>query len=101
MAPMLSVSVRVGIAMCPSPITRRESGRQWPAQPLADGAPHDPVLVGGREPRELLGEQRDGLPPRAGQPRPVRPPEDAPRPERVDDLAKMLVQPAVRVRLRG
>src|SRR5262249_59967360 len=75
----------------------QRSARKLPAEPVAERAPHDQLLVLRRQPGQLFGEHRDALFPRARHPRDVRPPEHAVRAERVVELADVAVNVAIRV----
>src|SRR6266545_7776462 len=95
MAPILSVSVRVCI------ILLRDRSWQRPAEKLADAAPHDPLLVRGGEPRQLLREQGDRLAVAARQAREIGTPEHPLRPEGIIDAPDVRVERAMRVGLGG
>src|SRR5712692_474715 len=73
--------------------------RMLPADPLADRPPHDQFLVAALEPRQLVGEHRDALPVAARHPGDVGAPEAPRRAEGVENLADVLVDVAIRVRL--
>src|SRR2546426_9045964 len=73
--------------------------RQLPVEPVAERAPHDQLFVLRREPRQLLGEHRDALLPRARHPRDVGPPEHSLRAKGVVELPDVSVDVAKRIRL--
>src|SRR5713101_1824030 len=73
--------------------------RQLPVEPVAERAPHDQLFVLRRQPRQLLGEHRDALLPRARHPSNVGPPEHALRAEGVVELPDVSVDVAIRIRL--
>src|SRR5262245_51400914 len=75
------------------------SARQLPAQPVAEGAAHDQLLVASAEPGQLLREHRHALPPRAGHTRDVSTPEHPIRSERLVELLDLVVDVAIRVGL--
>src|SRR5437899_5178943 len=72
-----------------------------PADPVANGAAHDELEITPAEPRQLFGEQRHALAPRAGHARDVGAPEPARGAEGVIELAQLVVDVAKRVRLIG
>src|SRR5712691_3413048 len=72
-----------------------------PADPVANGAAHDELEITPAEPRQLFGEQRHALAPRAGHARDVGAPEPARGAEGVIELAQLVVDVAKRVRLVG
>src|SRR6266571_9230548 len=73
--------------------------RQLPVDPVAERAPHDQLFVLRRQPRYVVGEHRDTLPPRARHPRDVGPPEHSLGAEGVVELLDMPVDVAIRIRL--
>src|SRR5262245_11016627 len=80
--PFLRSAVASVIPAMPPPTTRTlptaaMSVGQLPADPAAQGAAHDQLLVGGRQPGQLLGEHRHALAPCALQARDVGAPEHA------------------------
>src|SRR5215467_11934759 len=77
------------------PVGARASALKLPAEPVAERASHDQLLVLGRQPGQLFGEHGDALLPRARHPRDVRPPEHPIRAERVVELADMAVDVAI------
>ena len=81
--------------------TSSPSSRQVPAEPRAEGAPHDQLFVLRRQPRQFLREHRHALPPRDRHARDVGPPEHALGPEGVVKLPNVSVDVAVRIRLGG
>src|SRR5947199_352749 len=72
---------------------------QLPVEPRAERSSHDQLLVAGRQPRQLLGEQRHALTPRARHPRDVGAPEHPFGAERVVDLPEISVDVAIRIGL--
>src|SRR4051812_29091709 len=72
----------------------------FPAQPVAHAASHDPLEIVYAEPRHFFGEYSYALAQGARQPRDVRAPEHAPRPEAVVHALDVRMQPAVRVTIR-
>src|SRR5437899_877620 len=72
-----------------------------PAEPVTYGAAHDELEITPAEPRQLFGEQRHALAPRAGHARDVGAPEPARGAKGVIKLAQLVVDVAVRVRLVG
>src|SRR5215467_948825 len=77
----------------------RQLTRQLPAQPLADGAAHDELLVTGRQPGHLLREHGHALLPRAGHARDVRAPEHPLGAEGFVELSDVAVDVAMRIGL--
>src|ERR1041384_5075108 len=73
--------------------------RALPAQPVYDGPAHHALEVAALQPRQLLGEHRHALAPRARHARDVGAPEAAVGPERLEDLAQIAVDVRVGVRL--
>src|SRR5262245_51092868 len=72
-----------------------------PAQPVTDRAAHDQLEVAALEPRQLLGEQRHALTPRAGHARDVRAPEEARGAERVVEPVQIVVDVRERIGAPG
>src|SRR5262245_55117840 len=72
-----------------------------PAQPVADRAAHDQLEVAALEPRQLLGEQRHTLAPRAGHARDVRAPEESRGAERVIEPVEIVVDVRERIGAPG
>src|SRR6186713_33156 len=72
-----------------------------PADPVANGTAHDELEITTAEPRQLFGEQRHALAPRAGHARDVGAPEPALGAERVVEPMQVVVDIAERVRLIG
>ena len=77
----------------------RRSTRQFPANPVANGAAHHQLEVAALEPRHLLGEHRHALLPRARHAGDVGAPEAALRTEGLDDLLRIFVDVAIGVGL--
>src|ERR1700730_13179456 len=73
------------------------AGGKWPADPVAQGLPHDEVEVAALQPRQLLGEQGHALPPRARHAGDVRAPEHSLGTERVETAMQVRMQAAERV----
>src|SRR3989442_6849661 len=73
--------------------------RPLPTQPRAERPSHDQLLVAGRQPRQLLGEQRHALTPRARHPRDVGAPEHPVGAEGIVDLPEVAVDVAERIGL--
>src|SRR5262249_51409288 len=80
------------------PLRRVLSG-PLPAEPVADGIPHDQLLVASLEPGQLFREHRHALPVRARHAGDIGAPEAALRAERVKDLPNILVNVAVGIGL--
>src|SRR6267378_86892 len=76
-------------------------GGKWPADPVAQGLPHDEVEVAAFEPRQLFGEQGHALPPRARHAGDVRAPEHPLGAERVETAVQVRMQTAERVFVLG
>ena len=68
--------------------------RQLPADPVAQGPAHHQLEVAAREPGQPLGEHRHALAVAPRHPRDVGAPEEAPRPEGVEDPAQPVVDVA-------
>src|SRR6058998_1715019 len=79
----------------------RSSLRQLPAEPVADRAAHDQLLVAARQPRQLLREHRHALPPRARHARDVGAPEHPRGAERLVEPADVRVDVPIRIWLGG
>src|SRR5947199_199374 len=77
----------------------RSSLRQLPAEPVADRAAHDQLLVAARQPRQLLREHRHALPPRARHARDVGAPEHPRGAEGVVDPPQVTVDVAIGIGL--
>src|SRR5262245_61013467 len=78
---------------------RPPSRCELPAEPVADRAPHDELLVLLGQPGQLLGEHGHALLPRDRHPRDVGSPEQPLRAEGVVELPDVAVNVAIRVRL--
>src|SRR5205085_2734419 len=72
-----------------------ESGRQFPAEPVADRAAHHQFEVAPLQPRHLFCEHRHALLPRARHAGDVGAPEAAFRPEGLDILLRVFVDVAI------
>src|SRR5437762_3402684 len=72
-----------------------ESGRQFPAEPVADRAAHHQFEVAPLQPRHLFCEHRHALLPRARHAGDVGAPEAAFRPEGLDNLLRVFVDVAI------
>src|SRR5207247_7751882 len=91
-------------APAPKTTTRTWSMRPLsplPADPVANSAAHDELEITPAEPRQLFGEQRHALTPRAGHARDVGAPEPARGAECVVEPMQVVVDIAERVRLIG
>src|SRR5215469_4526084 len=77
------------------------SGGTAPAHPVAHRFSHDELEVAALEPRQLLGEHRRALPPRARHPGDVGAPEHPLRAERVEAAVQVLVKAAEWIRILG
>src|SRR5690348_16327136 len=75
------------------------SPRRVPAEPVADRAAHDQLLIAALQPRQLLGEHRHALTVRAPHARDVGPPEHSRRAERIEDSLELVVDVAERIGL--
>ena len=73
--------------------------REPPPQPFAQAAPHYPLFVFGREPRNLFGKHGHCLAIGTREPRKIRSPEHAPCAKRIVYAAQVRVQRAIRVRI--
>src|SRR5438093_787274 len=100
--PSLLVQRRASAGGAPAPRrpAARTISRKLPAEPAAEGASHDQLLVPRRQPRQLFGEHGDALFPRARHPRDVGPPEHAIGAEGVVELPDVAVDVAVGIGLR-
>src|SRR5688500_7665284 len=99
----LGCSRRMRIAMARLLLNRAFYARPspLPADPVANGTAHDELEITPAEPRQLFGEQRHALTPRAGHARDVGAPEPARGAERVVEPMQVAVDIAERVRLIG
>src|SRR5713101_7738657 len=77
------------------------AGSEGPADPVAQGLPHDEVEVAALQPRQFLGEQGHALPPGARHAGDVRAPEHPLGTERVETAVQMRMQTAERIFVLG
>src|SRR5688572_4478795 len=79
------------------PLARAAS--YWPADPVAERAPHHQLEIPPLEPGQFFGEKRHALTIRARHARHVGSPEHAFRAERAEDLLEIRLDVAIGIRL--